>query len=141
MHQKFGPTIPTGYLYAYTAPKTADGKPDREVIEAVMPELREQIGVLDRAVAKNGYLDDEQFTFADINLLPILYRVSQAPEGAETLATATHLASYYDQHTVRPSFKSTIPPPAHRAGKRRVRSAPNPRGGLGVAAVLVARAS
>jgi glutathione S-transferase len=104
-------TLIRTYLYAYIAPKTADGKPDREVIEAVMPELREQIGVLDRAVAKNGYLVDERFTFADINLLPILYRVRQAPEGAETLAAATHLARYYDQHAARPSFKSTIPPP------------------------------
>src|SRR3981081_3194633 len=103
-------TLIRTYLYAYIAPKTADGEPDREVIEAVMPALREQIGVLDKAVAKNGYLVDDQFTFADINLLPILYRVRQAPEGAKALPPATHRARYYDQHAARPSFKSTIPP-------------------------------
>jgi glutathione S-transferase len=103
-------TLIRTYLYAYIAPKTADGKPDRELIEAVMPALREQIGVLDRAVAKNGCLVDDQFTFADINLLPILYRIRQAPEGAEALAAAKHLARYYDQHAARPSFKRTIPP-------------------------------
>jgi glutathione S-transferase len=103
-------TLIRTYLYAYIAPKNADGEPDREVIEAVMPALREQIGVLDRAVAKNGYLVDGEFTFAEINLLPILYRVQQAPEGAEALAAATHLARYYDQHAARPSFKSTILP-------------------------------
>jgi glutathione S-transferase len=103
-------TLIRTYLYAYIAPKTGNGEPDREVIEAVMPALREQIGVLDRAVAKNGCLVDEEFTFADINLLPILYRVQQAPEGAEAIAAATHLARYYDQHAARPSFKSTIPP-------------------------------
>jgi glutathione S-transferase len=103
-------TLIRTYLYAYIAPKTGNGAPDREVIEAVMPALREQIGVLDRAVAKNGCLVDEEFTFADINLLPILYRVRQAPEGAEAIAAATHLARYYDQHAARPSFKSTIPP-------------------------------
>jgi glutathione S-transferase len=103
-------TLIRTYLYAYIAPKTGNGEPDREVIEAVMPALREQIGVLDRAVAKNGCLVDEEFTFADINLLPILYRVRQAPEGAEAIAAATHLARYYDQHAARPSFKSTIPP-------------------------------
>ena len=95
------------YLYAYIAPKTADGRPDREVIEAVLPALREQIGVLDRAVAKNSYLVGDQFTFADINLLPILYRLRQVPEGAEALAAATHLTR---QHAARPSFESTIPP-------------------------------
>ena len=75
-------TLIRTYLYAYIAPKTADGKPDRAAIDAVTPALREQIGVLDKAVAKTGYLVADQFTFADINLLPILYRVRQFPEGA-----------------------------------------------------------
>jgi glutathione S-transferase len=103
-------TLIRTYLFAYIAPKTADGAPDREAIDAVMPAVREQIGVLDKAVARTGYLVGEQFTFADINPLPILHRVGQAPEGAETLAAATHLARYYDRHAARPSFKSTMPP-------------------------------
>ncbi len=102
-------TLIRTYLYAYIAPKNVDG-PDRDAIEAVMPALLEQIEVLDKAVAKTGYLVDEQFTFADINLLPILYRVRQFPEGAEALAAATHLTRYYDQHAERPSFKITTPP-------------------------------
>jgi glutathione S-transferase len=103
-------TLIRTYLFAYIAPKTADGTPDRAAIEAVMPAVREQIGVLDKAVARTGYLVDEQFTFADINLLPILYRVRQAPEGADALAAATHLARYYDRHAARPSFVRTTPP-------------------------------
>ena len=72
--------------------------------------MREQIGVLDGAVAKTGYLVSHQFTFADINLLPILHRVQQLPEGAEAVASARHLAAYYDRHAARPSFQRTIPP-------------------------------
>jgi glutathione S-transferase len=98
------------YLLAYAAPKTADGKPDRQAIDAVTPALREQMGVLDKAVAGTGYLVDDQFTFADINLMPILYYMRLVPEGAEALGRAGHLASYYDRHAERPSFKSTIPP-------------------------------
>jgi glutathione S-transferase len=110
-------TLIRTYLFAYIAPKTADGAPDREVIDAVMPAVREQIAVLDKAVARTGYLVGEQFTFADINLLPILYRVRQVPEGAEALAATTHLARYYDRHAARPSFTSTTPPagPPRRA--------------------------
>jgi len=104
-------TLIRTYLLAYVAPKTADGRPDRAAIEAVMPAVREQLGILDKAVAKTGYLVDDQFTFADINLLPILHRVGQFPEGAETLAAATHLAGYYGRHAARPSFKTTVPPP------------------------------
>jgi glutathione S-transferase len=104
------PTFIRTYLYAYIAPKTADRTPDRSAIEAVMPAVREQIAVLDKAVASTGHLVGEQFTFADINLLPILYRLRQFPEGAEAVAAATHLARYYDQHATRPSFQRTIPP-------------------------------
>ena len=103
-------TLIRTYLFAYIAPKTANGEPDREAIETVMPAVREQLGILDKAVAKTGYLVADQFTFADINLLPILYRVRQFPEGAEALATASHLAFYYDRHAARPSFARTIPP-------------------------------
>jgi glutathione S-transferase len=104
-------TLIRTYLFAYIAPKTIDGKPDRKVIEAVMPQMRQQLEVLDSAVAKTGYLVGEQFTLADINLLPILYNIRRVPEGAEALAAASHLSRYYDCHAARPSFSSTTPPP------------------------------
>jgi len=104
-------TLVRTYLFAYIAPNTADGSPDRTAIDAVMPAVREQVGVLDRAVAESGYLVGDQFTFADINLLPILHRFGQAPEGAELMAAAPHLAAYYARHTERPSFQRTAPPP------------------------------
>jgi glutathione S-transferase len=104
-------TLIRTYVFAHIAPKTAGGEPDRAAIEAVMPAVREQVGVLDKAVAMSGYLVDDQFTFADINLLPILHRLQQFPEGAEALAAAPHLAGYYDRHAARPSFTRTAPPP------------------------------
>jgi glutathione S-transferase len=105
-------TLIRTYLYAYIAPKTSDGKPDRQTIEAVMPAVREQLGILDRAAAATGYLVGNQFTFADINLLPLLDRVRLAPEGAEALAASSHLAAYYARHATRPSFVRTVPPAA-----------------------------
>ena len=76
-----------------------------------MPAVREQIAVLDRAVAASVISSAISFTFADINLMPILYRFRQAPEGAETLAAASHLSAYYERHAMRPAFVRTIPPP------------------------------
>ncbi|MFI5001490.1 MAG: glutathione S-transferase family protein [Reyranellales bacterium] len=103
-------TLIRTYLFAYIAPGTADGKPNRAAIDSVMPDVRAQLAVLDKAVARSGHLVGDRFTFADINLLPILHRVRQAPEGAEALAAATHLAAYYDRHAARPSFQRTDPP-------------------------------
>jgi glutathione S-transferase len=110
-------TLVRTYLFAYIAPKTADGSPDRDAIAAVMPAVREQIGILDKAVARTGYLVGEEFTFADINLLPILHRVRQAPEGLRAVASAKHLSRYYERHAARPSFERTDPPagPPRRA--------------------------
>ncbi|WP_291688217.1 glutathione S-transferase family protein [Bradyrhizobium sp.] len=105
-------TLIRTYLYAYIAPKTPDGKPDRAAIDAVMPAVRQQLEILDRAVAVTGYLAGDQFTFADINLLPILDRVRLPPEGADALAAASHLATYYARHAARPSFVRTVPPAA-----------------------------
>ena len=109
-------TLIRTYLVAYIAPKTSDGKPDRAAIEAVMPAVREQLGILDHAVAGTGYLVGDQFTFADINLLPILHRIGQVPEGAHALAAAPHLAAYYDRHAARPSFGAPTRLPARRPG-------------------------
>jgi glutathione S-transferase len=103
-------TLIRTYLLAYAAPGTADGKPDRQAIDAVTPALRRQFEVLDKAVARTGHLVGREFTFADINLMPILYYMRLVPEGAEALSRATHLAVYYERHAERPSFKNTIPP-------------------------------
>ena len=105
------------YLMAYIAPGTPDGKPNRAVIDATMPAVREQLAVLDKAVAVTGHLVGDRFTFADINLMPMLHRLGQAPEGGAALAEATHLAAYYQRHAVRPSFVRTDPPagPPRRA--------------------------
>jgi glutathione S-transferase len=83
----------------------------------VTPEVRKQIGVLDKAVARTGYLVGGEFSFADINLLPILYYIRQLPEGAEAFSAAQHLAAYYERHATRPSFVRTVPPsgPPRRA--------------------------
>lgn len=99
------------YLFAYVFPKTADGKPDRRAIDAIAPTLREHIGILDKAVAATGHLAGNRYSFADMNLMPILYYVRQFPEGGDALANARHLAAYYERHAARPAFKNTIPPP------------------------------
>ena len=111
------PTLVRTYLLAYAFPRTADGKPDRKVIDAVLPAVRDQLALIEKAVADTGYLVGDLFTFADINLLPILYYLAQLPETAQTLTGATPLGRYYATHAARPSFVRTIPPagPPRRA--------------------------
>ena len=103
-------TIIRTYLFAYVAPGTPDGSPNRAAIDAVMPALNLQVAVLDRAVAPTGHLVGDSFTLADINLMPLLHRLKIPPEGAATLAAAKNLSRYYAGHAERPSFVRTEPP-------------------------------
>jgi glutathione S-transferase len=105
------PCLVRVYLLAYFFPKTSDGSPDRAAIDGVLPTMRKQIDLLDKAVAKTGYLAAGGFTLADINLLPILYYVQRCPEGLELVTGATNLAGYYAHHAERASFKASTPPP------------------------------
>ena len=104
-------TMVRTYLFAYIFPKTDDGTPDRKTIEAVTPALQQEIGLIDRAVTKGGYLAGDSFTFADVNLLPILFYLRNFPEARAAMGAAKALSSYYERATARPSFQNTIPPP------------------------------
>jgi glutathione S-transferase len=104
------PTMVREYVLGYVFPKGADGKPDRKAIESVVPALKSQIQILDRAVGKTGYLVGDQFTFADMNLMTILYNVRNFPEGGEAMESAKDLTAYYHRHAARPSFQKTTPP-------------------------------
>lgn len=99
------------YLLNYVFPKTADGKPDRQAIDAVTPAVQDEIGLLDRAVAKGGFLAGDGFTFADINVMPILAYLKNFPESGSAMAAAKSLSGYYERLAARPSFQNTVPPP------------------------------
>jgi glutathione S-transferase len=99
------------YLFAHIFPKTDDGAPDRKTIDGVLPALKDEIGLLDRAVAKGGYLAGNSFTFADINVMPILFYLQKFPESSAAIAAAKPLAAYYERLAARTSFQNTTPPP------------------------------
>ena len=105
------PVMIRTYLFGYFFPKTADGTPDRAAIDGALPALRQQMAMLDKAVAPTGYLAGDRYSFADINLMAILFYVQKLPEGGDALANAKSLAAYYERNAQRPSFKNTVPPP------------------------------
>ena len=109
------------YLLAYIFPKTDDGTPDRKAIDGVLPALKDEIGFLDRAVAKAGYLAGDSFTFADINVMPILFYLQKFPEAAAAIAAAKPLAAYYERLAARRAFK-TPRRRRHRPGRREPRA-------------------
>ena len=105
------PNLVRTYLLAYAFPQTADGKPDRARIDAVLPGVRGQLALLDRTVARTGYLVGDALTLADIFVLPMLHYLRLLPESGAMLAPSTNLGRYFETHAARPSYVRTIPPP------------------------------
>jgi glutathione S-transferase len=97
------------YLGAYFFPATADGSPDRVVIDAALPNMQTHFAVLDNAVRATGHLAGSSFTLADIDLLPILFYMNKMPESRVMLAQSKHLQAYFERHIERPSVKQTHP--------------------------------
>jgi glutathione S-transferase len=104
-------SLPDPRLFHYRRALVAGGAPDRAAIDAALPTMQRQIAVLDKAVARTGYLAGDRFTLADINLMPVLYYAQRCPEGGEMLRAAGHLAAYFARHAQRPSYQATLPPP------------------------------
>jgi glutathione S-transferase len=105
------PLVVRQYLIAYVFPGTPDGSPDRARIDAALPKMPQHFAVLDRAVARSGYLVGDGFTLADMDLVPTLYYLAKAPESGALLDKSTSLKAYLERHLARPSVKETLPPP------------------------------
>ena len=117
VNTKMDGTLVRSYLLNYVFPKGSDGKPDRTVIDAVVPEVEKEIQLLDRAVAKGGFLAGDSFTLADINVMPILAYLRNFPESGAAITAAKSLSAYYDRLATRPSFRNTVPPPPRQQAK------------------------
>jgi glutathione S-transferase len=114
VNTKIDGTLVRTYLLNYIFPKGADGKPDRKVIDGVVPAVKDELDLLDRTVAKSGFLAGDSFTLADINVLPILAYLRNFPESGAAIAAAKSLSAYFDRLSARPSFQNTVPPPPPR---------------------------
>jgi glutathione S-transferase len=99
------------YLQCYVFPKGPHGQSDREAVEAALPAVLHSLSVLDRAVAATGHLAGRGITLADLYPLPVLAYLRGFPEGAEAMEREQNLCGYFESHSLRASFRNTVPPP------------------------------
>ncbi|HEU0222905.1 MAG TPA: glutathione S-transferase family protein [Paracoccaceae bacterium] len=105
----FDPVMIRAYVLGYLFPGTPDRSPDRARIEAALPQMQAQIGMLEKAAAE-GTIGGE-FTLADAYLVPMLFYMGRLPEGRDMLAAAPKLSAYLTGRMERPSVQATIPSP------------------------------
>ena len=84
--------------------------PDKEKLNAALPEIEQKLETLDKAVAGTGYLVGDSLTFADLNVVPMLVALTLFDETKEMLAKYKNLSAYIDKISARPTFQNTAPP-------------------------------
>jgi glutathione S-transferase len=98
------------YYASYVlAARAGRREPDRARIEETIPKMEPQFAIMDRAIAKTGYLAGESFTLADAFLTPIVFYMNAVPESAGLMAKSLHLKSYLERQMARPSVQQTKP--------------------------------
>ena len=103
-------TLIRQYLFSYLFPKGADGQPDRAAIDAVVPEVKRQIGLVEQGLDGRDWLAGE-FGLADIFLAPILFYLGNVPESAEAIGSSPNIQRAGAAMKTRASFINTMPPP------------------------------
>jgi glutathione S-transferase len=97
------------YYAAYVLAVRGNGVVDRARIAEAIPKMEPQFAVMDRAVAKTGYLVGDSFTLADAFLTPIAFYMNAVPESAALIEKTSHLKAYLDRQMARASVQQTKP--------------------------------
>jgi glutathione S-transferase len=97
------------YALSFLFPNGPGGSVDREIIDAVIPEMRKAIQALDIALSGKTALAGDQFTFADALLTTMLEVTVTLPEGRGLMEGALNVTRYLEHHADRPSVAATRP--------------------------------
>jgi glutathione S-transferase len=97
------------YVLHYVFPKGEGGAPDRETIDAALPEIEQLLGILDKAYGKRNFLIGDTVTMADLFLAPIVPYLGMFPESKALLAKVPNVNRAHAAIAERESFKATTP--------------------------------
>lgn len=106
------PALIRNYLLAgYIRPQMAGEAPNRQAIEAALPDLEMNLEILDSALSGRTALVGDTPTLADHLLMPIIFYMNAAPESAEMLDRLEGLSAWLEIMSARPAAEQTVPPP------------------------------
>lgn len=99
------------YLVGYFFSGLPGGMPDRGRIDGALPRMREMLQYIEQQLGSREYLALNDFTLADLFLLPLIHYLRMMPESGQILKAAPRLDAWYARLAARPSFSATQPPP------------------------------
>ena len=104
-----------GMILQYLFPQGADGKPDREALDASAKTVRYHLTVLEKGIDAAPYVVGDRLTLADIFVGPLVHYLDSLPEFAGTLGEYPKLSRFIETMRAREAFKATMPPPRNFA--------------------------
>ena len=103
------PALIRDHVLHYAFPKSPDGTPDRDAIDAGLPKVRDTLKILNTALEAGPYYLGQTPTIADFFLLPAIDYLATTPEGADLLAAAPNVAAFRTAFADRASYAATLP--------------------------------
>lgn len=100
--------IVRNYLLEFLFPKGEGGRVRKDVVAAAIPEVIKTVGILEQQLGKNNYLVANQFTLADVLLLPSIHYLSGAPNNQDLISAKSPLRDYVSRLLARPAAKKVF---------------------------------
>lgn len=100
--------IVRNYLLEFLFPKGENGSVRKDFAAAAIPEILSTVNILEKQLGNNNFFVANQFTLADIMLIPILHYLSIAPDNEVLLKNTSPLRDYVARHLARPAAKNVF---------------------------------
>lgn len=101
--------IITQYCFNYIRPKGENGQPDMAAVEASLPQVEHDFGLLDRNLEGKDWLAGT-FSLADLMVAPVISTASLFPEGGKILDRAANVRRWLTAIEGRDSGRFLYPP-------------------------------
>ncbi len=97
------------FVIQHVFPRGENGEPDRATIDAAIPDIRTNLAVFDKVLARGPYLHGATPYLDDFILAPMLSAMTITPEGPGLIDEAPNVRRFIDTFSERESFQATIP--------------------------------
>ncbi|PRP90016.1 Maleylpyruvate isomerase [Enhygromyxa salina] len=104
------PAAVVDYALQYVFPRGPEGQPDRAVIEAAVPQVKQALEVLERLIGERKWLVGDTPTLADYFVGPLVAVCGMFPESKGLLAECPQLGRLLGQLMQVPAFTKGAPP-------------------------------
>lgn len=100
--------IVRNYLLEFLFPKGESGSVRKDVVNAAMPEVANTISILEKQLSDNDYLIGNQFTLADVMLMPVVHYLSVGPNNEELVSANSLVRTYVKRLLARPAAQKVF---------------------------------